>query len=491
MNCIFYIVYSLLLATGIILYFVNERVWKKDLSKVAKILVFVLAAAFFVNIFLPDLFAWRGLPASRTGVVGGKADYNLAPSEEWINAFKDANGKTHLNEIIHTLARVGFAIGPVSIPFAICFKKTNIARVVSFIVLPFSILSAVLYFQYIKYFTSPLAPSVFGEGSRVVLQNYAFRSVWFGLLNLLQTLLAFYVVMKYKGELKFKGKKDVLLFLGIALAFVFTNMPIYTAQHLFHSYSKVILTIAYPGHFLFMAGLIAEAVILYFIFRNKSNEDKYVLFFIMALSLLYQYNTFFKTDGVINASRWPFQLCNIAGAFIIATLLTKSAKMFHFTLVVNTLGAIIAIAICDSTFNTGIFYCMNIHYMVEHGNVLLVPLLAGILKLFPPLKKSDVKHVIIGFAIYWAFILVIGTILCSFQTGEPGDFFGGVNYLFMFNRDASVKLIGFVDPLFKASVSIGKAKLYLVQPVVLIAFEALCTGLFFLFYACFKEKKHA
>ena len=157
--------------------------------------------------------------------------------------------------------------------------------------------------------------------------------------------------------------------------------------------------------------------------------------------------------------------------------------MFHFTLVINSLGAIIAIAICDSTFNTGILYVMNIHYMVEHVNVLLVPILCGLLKLFKPLEKKDVKHVWVGFAIYWAIVLIVGTILCSFQgENDPTGFFDGVNYLFMFNKEASTRLVGFVGPLFDIKLSIGNANLYLVQPIILIVFELICTGVYFCFY---------
>lgn len=490
----FYITFFIILAGLITGFILNEKIWHKDLTKVAKILSIILVVMFFINIFLPDLFAIRGL-GERTGTVNGKTDYSVAPTGSWIEVFSTTLGRG--GEIVHTLARIGLAIAPVSIPFAIFFKKKNISRVVTFVVLPFALISAILYFQYIKMFTfnDPTFElneqlNQFGNGLRTVLQNGAFRSIWFGLGLLITIMLSFYVAWHNWKEMKFEGKNDILVFAGILAAFVFTNMPIYTAQHLFHTYTHIILTIGYPGHFIFIAGIAIEAVVLYFILRNKSPEDKYIVMFIMAISLLIQYNTFFKTDGIICASRWPFQLCNIAGAFIIVTLLTKSDKMFHFTLVVNSLGAIIAIAICDSTFNTGILYVMNIHYMVEHVNVLLVPLLCGLLKVFKPLEKKDVKHVWIGFAIYWAAVLVIGTILCSFQgANDPTGFFDGVNYLFMFNKEASTRLIGFVGPLFDAKIKIGNANLYLVQPIILLVFELICTGVFFACYSLLRKKE--
>ena len=493
----FYITFFVILAGLVALFILNEKLWHKNLGKVAKIMSICLVVMFFINIFLPDLFAIRGLPSSRIGVVNGKADYNLAPHAAWLEVFDSTLGRS--GEIIHTLSRIGLAIAPVSLPFAIFFSnKKNINRVVSFVVLPFALLGAILYFQYIKMFTfndSSFALNEqlnqFGDGLRVVLQNGALRSIWFGLGLLMTIMLSVYVLYHNLKDLKFEGYKDVLMFVGVLAAFIFTNMPIYTAQHLFHTYTSLILTIAYPGHFIFIGLIAVEAVILYFVLRNRSYEDKYIVMLVMAISLLMQYNTFFKTDGIIVASRWPFQLCNIAGAFIIITLLTKSEKMFHFTLVVNSLGAFIAIAICDSTFNTGILYEMNIHYMVEHINVLLVPIMCGILKMFKPLKKEDVIHVIAGFAVYWVAIFVVGTILCSLQKTDANStgFFNGVNYLFMFDAARSAQLVGFAKPLFDVKFEVGNATFTLAQIVILVVFEALCVGVFFLFFLCFKDKK--
>lgn len=496
LEAMFYVCFFtlLIILTYLVIEFSKER--SEKVEKIAKILSIVLVCIFFVNIFLPDLFAIRGL-GERIGIVNGTQDYSIAPADAWISIFDQTLGRG--GEVLHTFARVGLAIVPVSIPFAIFFKKKQISRVVTFIVIPFILLNACLFFQYNKMFTFN-DPSFslndqlnqFGDGARTILQNGVFRSIWFGIGLLLSYSLALYVAINnWKTSIKFEGLKDVFIFIGIIVAFIFTNMPIYTAQHLFHSYSKIILTLGYPGHFIFIGLICAEAVVLYFLLRKQSYENKYIVMFIMAISLLMQYNTFFKTDGIINASRWPFQLCNIAGAFIIVTLLTKSEKMFHFTLVVNSLGALIAIAICDSTFNTGIFYEMNVHYMVEHINVLLVPILCGLLKVFKPLKKKDVFHVMIGFAIYWGVIMVVGTILCSLQTTPLNStgFFDGVNYLFMFNAERSAQLLGFSKPLFNINFSIGKANFSLAQIVILIVFEALCVGVYFAFYSFLKEKR--
>lgn len=490
LNIIFYQCFGILLGLGLAFLLLTVR-RSKPVSKVVKVLAVLLVVLSFIDLFLPDLFTMRGLADSRLTEIAkypGET-FNVYPGEVF-NSYRN---------IFHAIIRLGNAAGIVSIPFAIFYKKPHLTKFVTFIVLPFSLVNAAIFYQYIGYFTSPLAPSVFGEASRVVLQDGIVRMVYFGVLNLLQILLSIYVALKNVKHLKFHSFGEVMVFIAISIGLLLTNMPISTLQHLVGNYTTFILTMGYPGHFAFIGLIVIEFIALLLIFRKQSKENQYILVLIMALSLIFQYNSFFKTDGIINAQRWPLQLCNIAGFFILITLLTKSNKMFHFTLVVNTIGAVIAIAICDSTFNTGILYCMNIHYMVEHINVLLIPILCGAFKLFEPLKAKDVKHVWIGFAIYWLIVLAIGTTLNVFyakdvavmgeSVAKSESFFRNINYLFMFNKEASTNLLGFVAPFFDIKFSIGPVTFYLVQALVLVGFEAICTLFYFAFYPLFKGKK--
>lgn len=441
-----------------------------QLQKLFRAAVICFVAVAFINVFMPDLFSKRGLAGNNT------------PTDEFFT-YRDP---------AFALLRWANAVAVVVLPFAVFYKKKQLSRITSFLILPVALLSAAFFNTYMEYYTNPAAPSVFGESSRVLLQSFTFRAVLFGLLLMLEFACAAYVTIRDRKQLPFRGAKDLGLFFAVLPACILTNIPIYVPQHLLGTYSEIILTIGQSGHFLFIAAVILEGIALHFILRKQSNENKYIALFIMVLSLLFQYNTFFRTDGIINASRWPFQLCNISGAFLLICMLSKSEKMYHFTVVINTVGAVIAIAMCDSTKNTGIFYCMNIHYMAEHTNVLLVPLLMGTLHLFKPLKKNDIKDVFAGFTVYFLLVLAVGTVLVSLGNKTGDSFYSGVNFLFMFNRDASAGMLPFTGALFDMKWNITPyVSFSIVQLAVYAAFLLLCTGFFFLLYIFFREKNTA
>ena len=190
----------------------------------------------------------------------------------------------------------------------------------------------------------------------------------------------------------------------------------------------------------------------------------------------------------------PFQLCNIAAVFYLITLIFKSEKMYHVVLVINFVGAVIAVALCDSTYVDGVpagaLYCMNIHYMVEHTKVLLIPLLMGVFKLFNPLKLKHLRHTLVGYSIYFASVMLIGVVCNGLQLQLNNDYFG-CNFFFMFNRDAATRLVGdWVGFVFDAKITLfNYYSLTLANVFVYLVFMIICILFFMLFYAFFKDKK--
>lgn len=472
----FYIIFTILLGlllTFIFLYRFNSKFKDKfnnvNLEKIIKILVIVLVGISFIDIFMPDAFAIR---------------YNQ--DEFCLNYLKENHNA------FHAIIRWFNAMAVITLPFAVFYKKQSFVKVTSFILLPTIIVNIICYKDYMEYYTSELChqyATVFGEKLYPFLSNVVYRSFLFGILMGLELLITVYVLINNLDLLKFKDKKEIGKFFAVFVALLFSNMPIYTFQQITGTFTNVTFNFGDPMHIIFICLIPIECLILTLIFKNKSYEDKYILMLIMSISLMFQYNTFFKTDGVITATRYPFQLCNIAGAFLITTLLLKSKKMFHFTVVINVTGAIIAIILCDSTIDTGILFCMNIHYMVEHINVLLVPLLCLILGVFEPLQKSDIKHFVIGFSIYYGFILLIGTIFNGL-VGLTGNEYFKCNYLFMFQRDAATRLVGdFIGVLFDIKITLfNNFNLYLAQLGVYLVFLLICSGIFFALYAIFRKK---
>ena len=284
--------------------------------------------------------------------------------------------------------------------------------------------------------------------------------------------------------------KGVLVGLGVFLMLFLSIMPIYAPQYIFRGYSLVgennfdNFKMATPFHFIWIAGVIVEGIVLTKLFKKKSYEDKYILILMLSLSLIMQYNQMFTCVGEITAHRMPFQLCNMAGFFILLMLLTKSERIYHFVLVINSVGAVIAMVLCDTT-PYGVAYVMNIHYILEHTVVILAPILCATLGIFPKLKNKHVFDFIAVFSIYFGFVHIVGSIFTGLkELGGPNADYWNCNYLFMFNKEETSKIVGFVAPLFDIKFKLFDFYTFsLLQLVVFVAFLAICVGVFFLMRA--------
>ncbi len=457
---------SIISCLFVLLYFILKDKKGELIEKIIKIIAVLFICLCFINLFLPDAFALRFI---------WNFDYL----------------RKHHNPI-HAIMRCFYAMAIITLPIAIFFKSKNFVRASIYILLPTCLINIIFYKQFIFYYTSPLtsyAP-VFGKTLLPYLTNRIFRTTLFGLIMSFELLQCLYLLLKYNKYMVINSFIDFSQFAVISILLFISNMPIYTLQQIFGHVGKVTFNVGDISHILFMLIIIIEAIVLYTIFKNETYENKYILLLVMNLSLLFQYNSFFKTDDIIIADRYPLQLCNIAGAFLMVTLLTKNERMFHFTAVVNVIGAIIAIILCDSTKDVGILYCMNIHYMVEHANVLLIPVLGLILQVFKPFTLKDVKDVIVGFTIYFITVFLIGTFLNGMKV-KTGNMYFDCNYLFMFDKNAAMRLVApWVGKLFDIKLTLFKYyKVYLVQILIYLVFLTICIGTFYLIYFVFSKKR--
>ena len=214
-------------------------------------------------------------------------------------------------------------------------------------------------------------------------------------------------------------------------------------------------------------------------------EDRYILVLILSLSLLLQFNQLFSSLGELTCKRMPLQLCNIAAYFIFISVATKNRRMFLFNILVNVAGGIIAAIVLDVK-GVGILYSANLHYIVEHNNVIVAPLLALILGIFEPITQKDYKTFVWYFTAYYLAIFVIGTTFNAIYKATDNRFFY-CNYLFMFDQEVAEGLVGFAGVLFNPTLCIGPVTIYpVIQPIIYATFVAIGTGMFYLLKACVK-----
>jgi uncharacterized membrane protein YwaF len=208
-----------------------------------------------------------------------------------------------------------------------------------------------------------------------------------------------------------------------------------------------------------------------------------------------QFSQMFTASAELNIMKLPLQLCNLGSYLALAMLLTKNEKIYHFTLVVNVVGAIIAIVVLDV--NKDLAFITNlwtVHYVVEHTKVLAVPILCLTLRIFRPIDLKSVKHFSVGFTVYYLFVFLLGTLSNGFYRIFEGEYiqnFFYANHLFMFDKDIARGLVGFTDPLFENCViKLGTFEIYpLVQGLAYIVFMALCLGIYMLIYLLTRKQR--
>ncbi len=463
----YFIFFALAIGASLAIYFTKLHKSENPLiEKIAKIVVVVWMSLYFINLFLPDGFVLR--------------------TYDDISSYID--GKNIWFVMLRWCNDLAFLV----LPVAVFFKKDVFIKITGYFLLLACLVNVAVYFKYVEFFTSELGAGIaqirfLSEGFRALLYNRVFRGIFFGVMMFMELMLIVYIVLKHFDKFKEPiTKKGILKGLGVFLLLFFSIMPIYAPQYIFKGYSPSTANnfdnfkMATPFHIIWVVFVIIEGVALTLLFKKKSYEDKYIVVLMLALSLVMQYHQMFTCVGEITAHRMPFQLCNMAGFFILLMLLTKNERIYHFTLVINAVGAIIAMAMCDTS-PFGVAYVMNIHYMVEHTNVILTPILCATLGLFPPLKNKHIIDFLVGFAIYFVFILLVGGTFTGIKElgGANADYWN-CNYLFMLNKEETVAIVGFVAPLFDLKIKLFNFfTLSLVQLVIFVAFSAICTGAFF------------
>lgn len=456
----FYIILVSVLVVLIGLYCILKWTAFKDnekfslvMKKILKVSVIIYCSLIFISIFLPDNFT-----RSLSETVAGMGIYKGYVIVRWFSF-----------------------INFVALPLSIFYKNRTIRNIAIYFGVAISVASIFYYPQYLADFVSTSGKGLnsipnISETFKNFLIDGTFRSIFFGLTLTLQLIIPIILAIEEKHVFNFKDKKEYLYFFISLPLILISVIPIYVPQHLF-GYSDVIFSAYSLPHILWLIAVIIEIIALYFIFKKKNYETKMILLFILALSLILQYNQMFGAIS-FNLKRLPLQLCNLGSYFVLLSLITKSKKLFNFTVIINVVGVIFALAMPDLD-NKGFFYLYNMHFILEHTNVMVVPILALLFNVFPRLDKYALRDCLVGFLIYFVSVFAIGTAFNAVAKAT-GDAFYEVNFLFMFLPKETIDIVEFADVLFDINFEIGYGTFYpIVQLIVLSAFLVICTLLYF------------
>lgn len=432
-----------------------------NFEKIIKYIVITFMTLTFVGIMLPDEF-----------VIGiHRLTYNH-------NEFQ---------MIIRWFNLVSFIV----LPIAVFYNRPIFKKIAIYFCLPVALIYLFMYKDLIYYFTSDLGTGIsdiryLPIWIRNLMYDKVVRSTIFFLTSFTQLTTIILLIKRDWKIIKF-DKKEILPFVILLPLMIMTILPPYALEGIFHTYSNIIFTGFSLAHFVWIIAVILEIVIITLLFKNKPYEDRYILVLILALSLFVQYNQLFSSLGELTCKRMPLQLCNIAAYAILISILLKNRDLFLFNILINVAGGIIALLVMDVERN-GILNKANIHYIVEHHNVIVTPLLCLILGIFKPIQNKDFKRFVIYFSAYFIFVFVLGTTFNAIYKATGSDYFY-CNYLFLFDKDTAANLIPFAGKLFDIKLIIGSVTIYpVIQSLIYIAFFVIGSLTFIILKTLIKEK---
>ena len=355
-----------------------------------------------------------------------------------------------MEDPLQTFLRWSYHIGYAVIPMSVFFDNRLFRNIASYFCLPVSILSAFFFNDTFAYFVA--------EGAGGFYVDQSFRSLFYTLELILAIIIPALMQIHHKHIINVKNVKELPLTIGLIPLIMLQMMPSYMLKTIVEDFD---LTTGMFGqlHLLWLGALLVEILILNFIFRKRSEKDKFTLIaFLVLAQVMHTMSSFVRG---FTFSRIPLQLCNIAAFFYLYMIIKKDKRMFDFCYLANLVGAVIAMVLVNFTSDSFNFW--NLHYIYEHSFVVMVPVLCTTLGIFKRLDKRAIKHMLSIFSVYFAFVFVFGTIINAIDT-NPGY---AVNHFYMFNPVVAVQYLPFAGFTGLIHWQFGEFEIYPILVVII------------------------
>ena len=427
---------ALLVIAGLLFVF---RKWEGVSEKILKILTLAFCLIGFFRLFLYDIYCETAL-----------------------------NGEYALQ----TLLRWGYYISYAVLPMAIFTESRLFRNIATYFSSTMAALSIVFMNTTMDYFIR--------ENHKGYLYGFIVPvpEKWHCVLYATELVLAFSIpvlmahVRKHKLAIR-DGKEWLHIAIGLP-AVLLQFMPMYVPQALIG-----LTDIDYKPfgamHLGWIALIVVEIIVLYLWFRRRNATDKYNLLLFLVIAQTFHTTSIFMRGFIM--SRIPIQLCSIAAFFYLFTIVFRSRKVFGFCFLANILGAVIAIALAHfdmGDLGIGAIQFYNMHYIYEHTFVMLMPILALALGVFPRLNRKDLFHALIVFTFYF-----LGALIAGLSINSDPDIPAPVNYFYMFNLNEAIKFVPFAGFTGAIEISLGIQKIYpILIVVVYAAFVLLISGVY-------------
>lgn len=209
-------------------------------------------------------------------------------------------------------------------------------------------------------------------------------------------------------------------------------------------------------------------IVIYFLLRKRGAEFKRWALLFISLGALLGFSVNYKFPDFLNVTHWPFHLCNTAMYIVVLCLIFKWEKLFYFTYFINVLGALFAMFMPNYSGTTNLFSTGIVLFYINHYIAFFMPILMVALKVYARPKLRQFIYSMIGFAIYFALVLVLNSWFSNY---------GSVDYFFLNSHFI-------VDKLGKWAENLMDVKLEFSIKHLNFTFYPVYQLIFFLVYVC-------
>ncbi len=233
------------------------------------------------------------------------------------------------------------------------------------------------------------------------------------LLLLISLSYLFYYIVTGNFE-GFSWKRFPLILIGMFITFFY--QPILTI--LFNEAGEMTKDFSI-SHIISLSANLVFLLSVYLIMRNKTIEDKNLLFAALTCSGIF--NFFYYPYQSLN--NVPLHLCNAAIILMFVAFIFKVEGVFYFTYFVNVIGALFAMLMPN--WHPDTYSLMSVRFWYNHIYAFVVPILGVALHVYPRPKLKQMFKAILWFTLYYILVAICNPWFSSY----PGQ--GRISYFFI------------------------------------------------------------
>ncbi|MDD4815706.1 MAG: YwaF family protein [Clostridia bacterium] len=289
------------------------------------------------------------------------------------------------------------------------FKIKTIQNFIKFFVLPVAVLNIIFFWANLQ-----------ALAGTAVFDNFNVKALAYAVECGLVLSFALLITIK-SGSIKIPKIEVKNLLLSIVPILLSIMPPFFLSVLFGYVGNGLELEGLTPEHRIVLYGSLIVPLVIYFMLRKK--DPKLIRFSLLYLSLgmfiTFMFN--FKLETFLNPANWPLHLCHTAMYIVPICLIFKWEKLFYFTYFINVLGAFLAMVMPNLSDGLNIFAPSMLVFYINHYSAFFMPLLVVALGVFGRPKWKQFVYSMVGFAVYFVFILFINAWFTNFDSGV--DFF--------------------------------------------------------------------